>query len=187
MVLIKVGIIVTYIFLISPLHNVIYDESLIITTLLTQSYPCSFRENHLPWSILPSVNWLCISGRHPLPRPYRVVLQVHAGKTCRSHPPFSRVQLKFVWSKLFFLSHPHIVIIWTCPHNRSPNSRSSGRSSRVSMETTTYTSTPPSFPTTISGNFLEKTCVSVSVLSSLSKDHLHSVEHTSPRDSIKKD
>lgn len=102
MVLIKVGFIVTYIFLISPHHNVIYGESLIITTLITQSYPCSFRENRLPWSIHPSANWLCISGRHPLPRPYRVVLQVHAGKTCRSHPPFSRVQIKFVWSNFFF-------------------------------------------------------------------------------------
>lgn len=85
-----------------PLHNVICGESLIATTLLTQSYPCSFRENRLPWSILPSANWLCVSGRHPLPRPHRVVLQVHAGKACRSHPPFSRVQIKFVWRGFFF-------------------------------------------------------------------------------------
>lgn len=130
-----------------------------IATLLTRSYHCSFRENHFPWSVLPSANWLCISGLHPVPHPYRAVLQVHAGKTVH----YRHVTPSVLQSQTKLILFPYI---WTWFHDRNPNTRFSGKSSRASMEIITCTSTPPSCRTTISGSFLEKTCVSVGVLHS---------------------
>lgn len=181
----KVGFVVMYLALM-PCQNVTWCQSLSIATLLTGSNPCSFRENHFPWSVLPSANWLCISGMHPLPHPYCAILQVHAGKTV--------LYLYFTPSFLqnhintFLLSHCYrfILYISTCFHDRNPNTRSSGKSSRASMEITMCTSTPPSCPTTISGSSLEKTCVSVGVLHSVVKAHLHCVMHMSLSDSIKR-
>lgn len=68
---------------------------------LTWSFLSPCRENCSTWSVHSSANWLCISSRHPLPRPYHAVLQVHAGKTalhwyfpCMTHPILSNFKLR---------------------------------------------------------------------------------------------
>lgn len=62
-------------------HDKPLTLSLLLLLCLTWSYLCSRREDCSSWSVHPSANWLCISSRHPLPRPYHALLQVHAGKT----------------------------------------------------------------------------------------------------------
>lgn len=66
---------------------------------LTWLYLSPCRENCSPWSIHPPANWLRISSRHPLSRPYHAVLQVHAGKaavllSCKAHPLLPKVKKK---------------------------------------------------------------------------------------------